>query len=111
MELNNREENGAVIITVTQKLDVVSAPELETYLADLIEQSTSAVILDLTDLDYISSAGLRVVLATTKKLKGLQRELFLTGLTGPVKDVVHFSGFHTIIKIFDTTAEALKNVA
>lgn len=111
MEIRKREDNGIMVVSVTGKLDIVSSPELETCMTELIDQTAATVILDFSNLRYISSAGLRVVLAATKKLKGQGRQLVLAGLTGPVKDVIHFSGFHTIITIFDTTAQALENEA
>lgn len=108
MELDKKEENGVTIVMVTERVDGVTSPELESYLTDLAKESTSNIILDLSELKYISSAGLRVVLSTVKRLKTQKRELFLSGLTGSVKDVFQLSGFNAILKIFDTTTQALE---
>ena len=108
MKLDKREEKGVMIVTASEKIDGITSPELENFLTDLIQKTTSNIILDCSDLKYISSAGLRVVLVTAKKLRAQNRELFLSGLTGPAKDVFQLSGFYSILKIFDTTAQALE---
>ena len=108
MELDKRKENGMMIVTATERVDGVTSPELESYLADLVKETTANIILDFSELKYISSAGLRVVLSMVKKLKTQKRDLFLSGLTGSVKDVFQLSGFYAILKIFDTTAQALE---
>jgi anti-anti-sigma factor len=108
VELDKRTENGVTIVKATERVDGVTSPELETYIADLAKETSSNIILDFSELKYISSAGLRVVLSTAKKLKAQKRELFLSGLTGSVKDVFQMSGFYAILKIFDTTTQALE---
>jgi anti-anti-sigma factor len=109
VKLYKKEKNGVMIVTATQRLDGATSPELEKYLTDIASETSSNVILDLGDLEYISSAGLRVVLATAKNLKTQKRELFISGLTGPVSDVFQLSGFSAILKIFDTNAQALEH--
>jgi len=86
----------------------VTASELERCLSELIDRGENLLILNMTDLDYISSAGLRVVLSMAKKLKVKQGDILLTGLRGVVKEVFEISGFSTIFKIFDTEEDALK---
>jgi len=108
VKLDKREEKGVMIVTASEKIDGITSPELENFLTDLIQKTTSNIILDCSDLKYISSAGLRVVLVTAKKLRAQNRELFLSGLNGPAKDVFQLSGFYSILKIFDTTAQALE---
>jgi len=66
--------------------------------------------LDSSDLEYISSAGLRSMLAIAKVLKTKEGKLVFAGLQGPVKDVFKISGFGLIFTIFDTEAEALKQL-
>lgn len=107
MELSNRTESGVLIVLVTDRLDGITAPDLEEYLDNMTKKTDSNILLDFSELKYISSAGLRVVLATVKKLKTESRELCLTGLGGAVKDVFQLSGFYAILKIFDTTDQAL----
>jgi len=66
------------------------------------------VVVDFTALDYISSAGLRVLLGTAKRLSGAGGAQHLCGLTETVREVFQISGFSTILAVFATEAEALK---
>lgn len=107
MELNKREENNVTIVTVAGRLDGVNAHELIDYLSVIEKKGSSNVVVNFRELEYISSAGLRVILTTLKKLKAQKRELFLSELTGPVKDVFKMSGFNSILKSFDTDSDAI----
>ena len=108
MEINTRTEQSAVVVSIKGRVDTVTAPELERCLSEEIDRGENLLILNMTDLDYISSAGLRVVLLTAKKLKVKQGDILLSGLQGVVKEVFEISGFSTIFKIFDTEEDALK---
>ena len=65
------------------------------------------LILDLSDLQYISSAGLRVILSAAKILKGTGGEIRLAGTAGSVKKVFQVSGFFSMFKNFETRSDAL----
>lgn len=108
VELTKKTQNGVVIVSVSDRLDGITAPDLENCLDDTVKKTDSNIILEFSELKYISSAGLRVVLATVKKLKAENRDLCLAGLKGAVKDVFQLSGFYAILKIFDTIDMALE---
>jgi anti-anti-sigma factor len=107
MELFRRKEGNAAVVSVKGRLDAVSSPEVEKELDRLIVEGERRLILDFGGLDYISSAGLRVVLAATKKLKGKEGTLFIASLGSMVKEVFEISGFGAIIPIFSSVDEAL----
>lgn len=107
MELKKREEKGVTIVSAAGRVDGVNAHELTDYLAGILDDINSNLVLNLSELQYISSAGLRVILTTVKLLKAKQRDLFLSQLTGPVKDVFKLSGFYAILKTFETDADAV----
>jgi anti-anti-sigma factor len=109
LELGKKKENGVMVVNAKGRVDGVNAHELENCLSEIIEEGTGTIILDLAELKYISSAGLRVILTTVKKLKAQKRELFLSGLKGPVENVFKISGFGAILKIFDTPEQAMEN--
>lgn len=108
MELEKREENGVIIVRAAGRVDGVNAHELADYLADVVEESHSNLVLNFSELKYISSAGLRVILTTVKSLKAKKRDLFLSQLAGPVKDVFKLSGFYGILRIFETDTDAVE---
>jgi anti-anti-sigma factor len=110
MELTTRTEKSAVVVTIKGRVDATTAPELEKGISDQIDSGVNTLILNMTELDYISSAGLRVVLLTAKKLKSQQGDLLLAGLQGPVYEVFEISGFTAIFNMFDTEEAALAQV-
>ena len=110
MELKIRKENEVVVASVKGRINAVTAPDFENQVLESIGGDEKFLIINLNELEYISSAGLRVILATAKKLKAKQGDILLAGLQGAVKEVFELSGFHSIFKIFDTEKEALNNI-
>jgi anti-anti-sigma factor len=110
MEINSRKEKDIPVVSVKGRIDAVTAPEFEKNMSDLITKGEHNLIINFTDLEYISSAGLRSILATAKKLKAEGGKMLFTGLQGPVEEVFKISGFYSIFSIFDSEATALNNV-
>lgn len=108
MDVNISEKQDAFVVSVKGRVDAVTAPELEKTISKYADSDKGKIILDFNELEYISSAGLRVVLVTAKKMKAKQGELLVSGLKDTVKDVFELSGFYLIIKIFDTVEAALE---
>jgi anti-anti-sigma factor len=102
MEIENRVEEGRCVVGLKGRLDAVTAPELEQSLGEIIDQGNLNLVLDLTGLEYVSSAGLRIFLVATKKVKALKGELCLAGLSGNIKEVIEISGFPSIMPCYDT---------
>lgn len=111
MEIKKKKENEIMVISVTGRLDAVSSPEFEKELTGLITGGERLLLLDFGELDYISSAGLRTILAATKKLKENQGRLSLAALKSVVKEVFEISGFSSIIPIFDSVDSARGKMA
>lgn len=107
MEITKRKEKDVAIVAVSGRIDAITAPDFEKNLDELITAGERAILIDLTALGYISSAGLRSILSSAKKLKALSGEILFTGLQGPVEEVFQISGFKSIFKIFPSEAEAL----
>jgi anti-anti-sigma factor len=108
MEIVRRKAKGGVVVGIRGRLDAGSSPELEKEIEALMAGGENRLILDLCELKYISSAGLRVILAGTKKLKAKKGTLSVASLQNMVKEVFEVSGFSSIIPIFDSAEEALK---
>ena len=110
MQIATRKEGGAVVVSVNGRIDALTAPEFEKGLMALMAAGDCTMVLNFTGLDYISSAGLRSILSTAKQLKVKNGKLLFAGLQGPVKEVFKISGFGSIFKIFETEAEALRQI-
>jgi len=107
MDVTVRTQDDNAIIDVSGKLDAVTAPDLEARIAEVLAGTGGSIVLNLKDLEYISSAGLRVILSTAKQLKAKQKDLAVVALQGPVKRVFEISGFYAFVKAFDTEQDAL----
>ena len=110
MEIHATKEGNAIVISLKGRLDAVTSSEFETSLSDWISKGDNNFLLNFADLEYISSAALRSILATSKKLKETQGKIFLTGLHGPVEEVFKISGFLSIFKVFASAEAALKEI-
>ena len=108
MEVTVRNQGNDAIVEVSGRLDAVTASELEGGVADVLTGTEGRVVLNLRDLEYISSAGLRVILVMVKRLKAKQKDLAVAALQGAVKKVFEVSGFISFVKIYDTEEDALR---
>ena len=110
MEINSRKEKGSLVVSVKGRIDAVTAPDFEKSLSEWISAGETIMIVNLSDLEYISSAGLRSILAIAKVLKAKGGKVMFASLKGTVKDVFKISGFGSIFQIFDSEEEAIKQV-
>ena len=110
MEIRTKKVNNATVVSVKGRMDGISSPEVEKELSELIAKGEKDFIIDFAELDYISSAGLRVILATTKKLKENEGKLLIATLKDIVDDAFRISGFNTIIPIYESVESALAQV-
>jgi len=106
MEFESHKQGNFLVLKVKGRMDAVTAPEFEAYCAKLMEAGDKAFIVELAGLEYISSAGLRSILAVAKKLKAVQGDIRFCGLKGMVQEVFSISGFSTMFPIADTAEAA-----
>jgi anti-sigma B factor antagonist len=108
MEITEKEENGISIFKLSGRLDSNTSPGFEEQLVQAINNGAKEMVIDFQDLDYISSAGLRVILKTTKDLKRVDGKIILYSMQDYVREVFEISGFDTFLPIVPTLDEALK---
>ena len=106
MKLNVSKSGTAAVITVEDRMDAQSSPEFEKACNRLIEDGEKWLVVDLGGLVYISSAGLRSILATGKRLKESGGSLRVCRLGGMVKQVFDTAGFSSIFPVFDSVDAA-----
>jgi len=107
MEINTRKEGNVLVILLKGRLDAVTAPDFDKRIEGLLSEGEKEMIINFTELEYISSAGLRSILATAKHLKAKGGRILLAELRGAVKEVFEISGFYSIFQIFGSEADAL----
>jgi len=108
MEINEETKGDAHIFRLVGRLDSNTSPEFEKRILSTIGNGSRFLIADFKDLDYISSAGLRVILKATKELKRAEGKLVLCSMKDYVKEVFEISGFDTFLPIVPTLEEALE---
>jgi anti-anti-sigma factor len=111
MDLQTRIENNATVITISGRLDAVTAPEYEKRIRELIDSGNIHVVVDFEQLDYISSAGLRGLLLMAKLLNAKGGQACLANVKGNVRSVFDMCGFCALFKIENSVAEALAALA
>ena len=107
MTINQRKEVDVTILEMQGRLDSISAFETERTLSMLIDGGTLQVVLDLSGLEYVSSAGLRIFLSAAKRMKQSKGKLVLACPPPIVKQVLDMAGFSTFLPTFTTIAEAV----
>ena len=108
MNVSTQEKNGFWVVRLEGRLDIGNAAEFEKECLAWIGQGHHQLVLDFGGLEYISSAGLRSILAATKKLKAQNGSLALCSLSGLVEEVVTVSGFDNILQVFADLDQAMK---
>jgi len=107
MEINIREVNGVNVVEFTGNLDTNTAPEAEIQINGLLDAGAAKILVNFENLNYISSAGLRVLLATAKKMMASGGSLKICSLNSTVQEVFDISGFSTILSLAANEADAL----
>lgn len=110
MNLEQEHRDDILILRPVGRLDSSSSPELERVLSEQLAAGTQRLVFDFSALDYISSAGLRVVLLAGKKLRVSRGKLALVGLQDMVREVFDMSGFLALFTVTTTLDEGLAQV-
>lgn len=98
MEIEILQENGTVTVNIAGRVDTVTAPELEKGVKPYIGEGVE-MVFNCGKMDYISSSGLRVVLATHKQVTATGGKFMVTNLNAEVKSVFDLTGFSRIITL------------
>jgi len=107
MEVNEEIQNGINIFKLNGRLDSNTSQGFEKQVFQAISDGSKSIIIDFKDLDYISSAGLRVILKATKALKREDGQIMLCSMQDYVKEVFEIAGFDSFLPIVATMDDAL----
>ncbi|MGM0417356.1 MAG: STAS domain-containing protein [Thermodesulfobacteriota bacterium] len=109
MEFTTFKKNSSLVIKITGRMDASNSQLFEKEANSYIDNDNETnIVVDLEELEYISSAGLRSILIAGKKLKSLNGSLKLCNLNGMVEEVFEISGFSAIFETFDSLEEAVE---
>jgi anti-sigma B factor antagonist len=98
MEITTATEGNERLIALKGRLDTLTAPELQPLLIDAVETG-ERIVLDFTELEYVSSAGLRVLLLAEKSSKVAGSEFVIRNVSAEVMEIFEMTGFAAILTI------------
>jgi anti-sigma B factor antagonist len=109
MEIGDKKVGVVDIIYLSGRLDAYAANDVEKKIISFTEKTPVNLIICMEKLEYISSSGLRVLLAALKKARKQQGDIRLACMQPYVKEVFDVAGFTQLFKIFDKEDEALNS--
>ena len=108
MEITTTQYKSCDLVKTTGRVDSYTAPDLDKALEEIINTGRYKIILNMSDVEFISSAGLRVLISTQKKCKKLNRgELVLSAVPERVYTALDLAGFIPLFKITENDTDAV----
>lgn len=108
MEVTTQEFKHCDLITVKGRVDSSTAPQFTKELEKATNNGRYKIVLDMTDLEYMSSAGFRALLATQRNCKRYNRgEVVLANVPSRIREALELAGFTELFKTFDDVTEAV----
>jgi anti-sigma B factor antagonist len=108
MEISTKEMKRVTVVTVSGRIDHDTSPQLEQTLEKLIDAGTYNLVIDLENVEYISSRGLRALLAARKDARRWNRgDVRLANVQGYIRETFDLVGFTQLFEMYDDLAEAV----
>jgi anti-anti-sigma factor len=110
MQIHEARERGVVVVAPAGRVDSTTSAALEVHLARLAAAGDHRLVVDFADVDYISSAGLRVMLALAKHVRDVKGALALCGMGDAVRQVFALAGFLPLFAVAESRDAAVLQV-
>ena len=107
MEIQKERVGDTYVVTATGRLDGVYSTAFANQVGELLTGTNPKILIDFTDIDYVSSAGLRALLLLVKKAKSSGSVFALCGVNEQVREVLDISGFAAMFSIHSGRAEGI----
>ena len=107
MEIQHEKHDSVTLLRLMGRLDAVSAPETEQTFRDVVSDGATAVLIDLSEVEYMSSGGVRALIMLSRGLQTRQGTLKLCGLNPFVKQVFEISNLHMVFDIYPSPEDGL----
>jgi len=109
MDISITEMKRCQLVKVSGRIDSATAPELEKTLMDLIEAGKKHIVVNLADVDYISSAGMKALLWALMKVRKLipAGDVVISQIKPKLKETFELIGFTHLFKFFDDDLQAV----
>ena len=109
MEISEKIVGNVNVVSLSGRLDAYAANDVERKLDSLLAAEQVHLVVDLSCLEYISSSGLRVLLAALKKVRKQQGDIRLACLQPYVREVFDIAGFTQLFKVCDKEEDAVNS--
>lgn len=110
MDIDTVKEGDTLVAKTEGRVDGTNAREFQEALEGVIKNADHSVILDMEQLTYISSAGLRVILLIAKALERQNVKFGVCSLSDPIREIFDISGFDKVVKVSGSQSEAISAV-
>jgi anti-anti-sigma factor len=107
MRMTEQRHDRVTVLCMDGRIDAVTSPAFEAALLDMIRRGDRCIVLDMAGVDYISSAGLRVLLIGARKMKDCLGSICLAALRTSIKDILAVTGFLNLFRIFRSRENAV----
>lgn len=111
MDISINKSGQVSVVVIRGQIDATTSKAAEDRLVELINAGERRLVLDLGQLDYISSVGLRVLILVAKRLKQAEGAVAICALQPSVQELFEIAGFDAVFRIFDTQGEAVSHVS
>lgn len=110
METLVEEKGEVVVVRLKGRLDAASSPQVEKKINAIIESGHFKLLLNLAGVDYLSSAGMRLMLSVSKKLKHLEGKVVACNLSDEVLEVIKMAGFNQVLELYPSEEEGFNHL-
>lgn len=110
MEVNENIEGEALILSPVGRIDSSTAAQFQEITLGKISEGHGRLVIDFSNVDYISSAGLRVILMAAKRCKAANGGFAMCNLAAHIKEVFEISGFLKILTLAENQEDAISLV-
>jgi stage II sporulation protein AA (anti-sigma F factor antagonist) len=111
MTIHESRQDGVTIIAPQGRIDTTTSGTVEDAIRRVVDSGARDLVVDFAGVDYISSAGLRVLLVLAKRMKDMRGRLVLCAMPEPVRQVFHLAGFMPLFKVEPSRDAALTGFA
>ncbi len=111
MEIKEEKRGKVTIVWLRGRLDASSSPGVEKQLQALFDQGEERLVLDFSELIYISSLGLRVLIVAAKNVQKVNGKLALAGLNDHIYEIFRIAHFTSIFSVYTCCEEAVAHCA
>jgi anti-anti-sigma factor len=107
MDIRLRKSGQMSIVSIAGSIDASTADHITSFVDERISSGEKHLVIDLSEVEFMSSAGLRIILGALKEIRKQEGNLYLAGPQAGVERVLKMSGFSKIVKIYDNVDKAI----